>query len=103
MNSIIRIACVAAAWASASHALHVAAADAFDWDAIVPTPELQYHKCYDGFRCARLTVPRDWTDMGNNKTVVLAVISLPATVPTDDPTFGGSYLAPIRLCFLLHD
>lgn len=39
-------------------ALPVAAALAgFDWDAVTPTEDLQYHPCYDGYQCALLTVP----------------------------------------------
>lgn len=72
----------------------------FDWSAITPTPDLKYHSCYEGFRCARLAVPRDWLDDDsnsssnnkNNKTVALAVISLPATVAPDDPSFGGTII-----------
>lgn len=62
----------------------------FDWSSITPTKELRYHPCYEGFQCARLSVPRDWLDESFNKTVVLAVIALPATVPSDDPSFGGT-------------
>lgn len=69
-------------------------ADNFDWAAINPTKDLQYHPCYDGYRCGRLEVPLDWldTEHKNNKTVAIAVISLPATVPTDDPSFGGTII-----------
>lgn len=64
----------------------------FDWSAITPSPELRYHACYEGLQCARLAVPRDWLDASNNKTVALAVISLPATVPAGDPSFGGTII-----------
>lgn len=71
---------------------HLSLAATFDWSAITPSPDLQYHPCYDGFQCARLTVPRDWLDTSKNKTVALAVIALPATVAQDDPTFGGTII-----------
>lgn len=64
----------------------------FDWTAITPSSKLLYHPCYDELRCARLAVPRDWLDTSNEKTVALAVISLPATVGPDDPSFGGSII-----------
>lgn len=76
----------------------VADADKFDWTAIKPTTDLQYHPCYEGFRCARLQVPLDWlanTDndsSSSNKTVAIAVITLPATVPANDSTFGGTII-----------
>lgn len=31
----------------------------FDWSAIEPSEQLKYHPCYDGFQCARLSVPYD--------------------------------------------
>ncbi|KAJ4393497.1 hypothetical protein N0V93_002709 [Gnomoniopsis smithogilvyi] len=64
----------------------------FDWSAVTPSSQLQYHKCYDGFECARLVVPRDWLDVEKNKTVAIAIIKLPASVPSSDPSFGGSII-----------
>ncbi|CAN8098321.1 unnamed protein product [Discula destructiva] len=64
----------------------------FDWSAVTPSTKLTYYPCYDSYECARLTVPRNWLDVKNNKTVEIAVIRLPATVPADDPTFGGSII-----------
>lgn len=71
----------------------VAAQTSFNWTAIAPTADLRYHPCFGSFRCARLQVPLAWLDADtNNKTIAIAVISLPATVPTDDPTFGGTII-----------
>ncbi|KAJ4418262.1 hypothetical protein N0V82_005653 [Gnomoniopsis sp. IMI 355080] len=64
----------------------------FDWSAVKPSSELRYHKCYEDFECARLSVPRDWHDVEKNKTVAIAVIRLPASVPSSDPSFGGSII-----------
>lgn len=64
----------------------------FAWSAVTPSTQLQHHPCFDGFQCARLSVPLDWLDEGNNKTAALAVITLPATVPADDPSFGGTII-----------
>lgn len=79
-------------WLWTGLSLAAAPSGNFNWSAITPTPDLQYHSCYEHFRCARLAVPRDWLDESNNKTVALAVISLPATVPSDDPSFGGTII-----------
>lgn len=37
----------------------IALAADFDWSAIEPSEQLQYHPCYDGYQCARLSVPYD--------------------------------------------
>ncbi|KAL7931456.1 TAP-like domain-containing protein [Trichoderma chlorosporum] len=61
-----------------------------DWSAIAPSTSLIYHDCYDGFRCARLEVPLDWTNQQDTRTAVIAIAKLPAVVSEDDPSFGGS-------------
>ncbi|KAK1238387.1 hypothetical protein MKX07_006533 [Trichoderma sp. CBMAI-0711] len=62
-----------------------------DWSSILPSQQLDYHDCYDGkFKCARLLVPLDWKTAGDNRTIAVAMVKLPAAVPDDDPTFGGS-------------
>jgi pimeloyl-ACP methyl ester carboxylesterase len=70
--------------------------DTFDWSAITPTPDLQYHPCYNNtFKCARLRVPLDWTKPETAETgphAALALITLPATVPVTDPAYGGPVL-----------
>lgn len=93
MKSVFLEACLLL-WASTGQALADGSTE-FDWSSLTPTPELKYHDCYNGFRCARIALPRDWTDKENNKSVVLAVISLPATVATDDPSFGGEAQLPV--------
>lgn len=62
----------------------------FDWDSIKPSKDLEYHDCYGEFKCARLQVPLDWKNESDTRRVVLAITKLPAVVPDDDPTFGGS-------------
>ena len=67
--------------------------ETFDWTSIKPRTKLRYTPCYDGFECARFTVPLDWTDLspetyGNE--VVLAVARLPAKVNESDSSFGGT-------------
>ncbi|KAK7749355.1 hypothetical protein SLS62_008207 [Diatrype stigma] len=78
----------------------------FDWSTITPGANLKWHACYgDGeFQCARLLVPLDWTTAnatntidtstvagsGDEDAVAIAMIKLPAAVPDDDPSFGGT-------------
>ncbi|KAJ0332344.1 hypothetical protein COL5a_002054 [Colletotrichum fioriniae] len=62
----------------------------FDWDTITPARKLEYHPCYKDYQCARLSVPLDWLDEANEHTVAIAIIKLPASVPDDDPSFGGT-------------
>lgn len=35
----------------------IALAADFDWSTIEPSEQLKYHPCYDGYQCARLSVP----------------------------------------------
>ncbi|XP_044717772.1 TAP-like protein [Hirsutella rhossiliensis] len=65
-------------------------ADSFDWDALAPSPDLEYHDCYAAYRCARLVLPLDWANASDPRTLSLAVIKLPALVPPEDPRFAGS-------------
>lgn len=69
----------------------VTAAD-FDWAAITPSEHLRYHACYNGLQCARLAVPLDWLDAKNTKTIAIAIAALPASVPPNDPSFGGTII-----------
>lgn len=64
----------------------------FDWTSISPAPDLQFHPCYDTFQCARLTLPLDWLAANgtDDRTVAIAIIKLPAVVPHDDPSHGGT-------------
>ena len=65
----------------------------FDWPSITPNENLEYHECYTAFQCARLKVPLDWTKGSkSDKSAALAIITLPATVPSTDPSFGGTIL-----------
>lgn len=67
-----------------------AAVDSFDWDTIPPSDHLEYHDCYEQYNCARLQVPLDWLNETDTRVATIAMIKLPALVPDDDPTFGGS-------------
>jgi hypothetical protein len=61
----------------------------FDW-AITSSRALQYHDCYDVFKCARVILPLDWRNESDHRFATIAVIALPAVVAEDDPTFGGT-------------
>ncbi|KAM0287936.1 hypothetical protein ACHAQH_000001 [Verticillium albo-atrum] len=71
---------------------------AFDWSSVTPSQQLQCHECYDGFKCARLKVPLDWTATNSSKCATsfrwatIGIVNLPATVPETDPSFGGTIL-----------
>ncbi|KAI0134514.1 TAP-like protein-domain-containing protein [Xylariales sp. AK1849] len=62
----------------------------FDWETITPGRKLEYYPCYEKLQCARLIVPLDWQDETNEHTVAVAIAKLPAKVPDDDPSFGGT-------------
>ncbi|KAK4149420.1 hypothetical protein C8A00DRAFT_37989 [Chaetomidium leptoderma] len=69
----------------------------FDFSTITPTPELQYHPCYNNtFKCARLQVPLDWSKPNNTSLpgayAAIGIITLPAKVPVTDPAYGGPIL-----------
>ncbi|KAG7133035.1 putative hydrolase like protein [Verticillium longisporum] len=72
--------------------------DSFDWATVKPSRSLQYHDCYDGFKCARLKVPLDWTTANSSKCAssprwaAIGIVTLPASVPETDPSFGGTIL-----------
>lgn len=65
----------------------------FSWTDIIPTKELIYHSCFDGFECARLEVPMDYHRRGGEgKKVAIAITKLPARVPVTDACYGGPVL-----------
>ncbi|KAK0715933.1 Alpha/Beta hydrolase protein [Lasiosphaeris hirsuta] len=66
----------------------------FNWTSITPSRDLKYHECYNGYRCARLQVPLDWTEPDNASSswAVIGIATLPAVVPSTDPSFGGTVL-----------
>lgn len=81
----------------------------FNWEAITPTTDIEYHDCYKGFQCARIELPLDWKNAADNRTISLAIIKLPATVHDDDPSFGGPIFSnpggpgESGIDFMLHD
>ncbi|KAF7550097.1 hypothetical protein G7Z17_g5934 [Cylindrodendrum hubeiense] len=81
----------------------VAATDtsSFNWTSITPTTDLQYHDCYDEYRCARLEVPLNWLDEVDNRTAAIAIMKLPATVPDHDASFGGPGGSGVKSMFTM--
>ncbi|RHZ64523.1 hypothetical protein CDV55_107399 [Aspergillus turcosus] len=66
---------------------------AFSWDRITPSNSLEYHDCFDGFKCARLEVPMDYhREDGQGRQVAIAIARLPAKVPVTDSRYGGAVL-----------
>jgi autophagy-related protein 17 len=64
----------------------------FAWATITPSEDLQYHDCYGTYKCARLQVPLDWSQTNSSTQAAIAILTLPATVPENDPSFGGTIL-----------
>lgn len=66
---------------------------AFDWDSIDPNTDIEYHDCHGEYKCARLELPMDWLAPDNSteddRTVAIAMIKLPAAVPTNDSSYAG--------------
>ncbi|ATY62732.1 Peptidase S33 tripeptidyl aminopeptidase-lik [Cordyceps militaris] len=88
MKARIHVALALAAVAYASPA-----ATDFNWTAITPSHDLEYHACYESLRCARLLLPLDWLNASSPATIALAVIQSPAAVPVSDPTYGGPVIS----------
>lgn len=54
---------------------------------------LDFRSCFDGFECAKLSLPLDYFNgTFPNHTVSVAIAKLPAKVPIDDPRYGGPIL-----------
>ncbi|KAJ6445006.1 calcium-transporting ATPase 3 [Purpureocillium lavendulum] len=68
----------------------------FRWDDIAPSATLQYTPCFDGFQCARLSVPLNWNSTAEEQMggpqAAIAIIKLTAKVPVTDPRYGGPVL-----------
>ncbi|KAL7940662.1 TAP-like domain-containing protein [Trichoderma barbatum] len=66
------------------------AAAQFNWSSIKPSKELIYVDCLEEYKCARLLAPLDPKNESDTREVALAILKLPAKVPIDDETFGGT-------------
>lgn len=64
--------------------------EAFDWTSLKASKSLDYTDCYDGFKCAKLSVPLDLKNETDSRMISIAVMTLPAVVDEDDETFGGT-------------
>ncbi|KAF2627749.1 hypothetical protein BU25DRAFT_410405 [Macroventuria anomochaeta] len=69
------------------------APESFQWSQIKPKKHLEFHKCFDGFECAKLSLPLDYFNgTYPDDTVSVAIAKLPAKVTIDDPRYGGPIL-----------
>lgn len=64
----------------------------FDWNSLLASASLRWTSCYQSYECARLQVPLDWKNSSNPNKVAIALARVPAVVPYDHPSFGGSIL-----------
>lgn len=53
---------------------------------------LDFHPCFDGYQCARLSVPLDWSSSKNRGTAEIAIIKKPAAVEVTDERYQGPIL-----------
>ncbi|KAI9896090.1 hypothetical protein N3K66_008990 [Trichothecium roseum] len=75
---------------SASSSSQARLSSEFDWASLAASKDLEYYDCYGEYKCARLELPLNWLDESNDRTVGIAIMKLPAAVPDDDPSFGGT-------------
>ncbi|KAF1912475.1 TAP-like protein-domain-containing protein [Ampelomyces quisqualis] len=65
----------------------------FDWSQIEASEDLQFHKCFNGYECAKLKVPFDYNNGTHpNASVSIAIAKLPAVVPVEDQRYAGPIL-----------
>lgn len=65
----------------------------FSWHKITPSTSLEYTPCFNGYQCARLTVPMDYHRPSSpSPPIAIALTRLPAKVPPTDPRYGGAIL-----------
>lgn len=57
---------------------------------------LNFVSCYQGYQCARLEVPLNWSSSAipsnGNDTAILAIVKLSAQVDPSDERYGGSII-----------
>ncbi|CUS09197.1 unnamed protein product [Tuber aestivum] len=62
----------------------------YGWGDITPTEDINLYPCFNGYKCARLAVPLDYTNPSPDRTAAIAVTILEAT-DTSRP-YGGPVL-----------
>ena len=80
---------------SSPHARPTASKKDFKYSDLKPSTSLDLQPCYDGYECARLDVPLDWSaskEDQHKKRAAVAIIRLPAKVPVTSPRYGGAIL-----------
>ncbi|KLO10612.1 hypothetical protein SCHPADRAFT_942694 [Schizopora paradoxa] len=66
-------------------------ANSFNWSAVKPLSTLDWVECYNKFKCARFSVPLDYSNPGGEKAAV-AIIKLPASLSANTDKYGGPVL-----------
>jgi hypothetical protein len=62
-----------------------------DREQIYPSEKLHWIDCYDGFKCARLQVPLDYSKPHEEKAAI-ALLKVPSKYEMDDPRWRGPIL-----------
>ncbi|KAH8833690.1 TAP-like protein-domain-containing protein [Flagelloscypha sp. PMI_526] len=63
----------------------------FDWNTILPSPDLVWLNCYEGFSCTRLQVPLNYSDPEGPKAAI-ALIRQRSPLSLDSPSYAGPIL-----------
>ncbi|KAF8482305.1 Alpha/Beta hydrolase protein [Gautieria morchelliformis] len=63
----------------------------FDWEKVVPRPELEWYSCFPNRQCARLEVPLDYNDPSGEKAAI-AMIRIKANVSPNSRKYRGPIL-----------
>lgn len=66
----------------------------FSWTSIIPTSDtIAWHSCYKLYDCARVSLPRDYLDLTNARSVTIPLIRLPANVSSINAAYP--YRGPV--------
>ncbi|KIJ43911.1 hypothetical protein M422DRAFT_252836 [Sphaerobolus stellatus SS14] len=63
----------------------------FDWDKVIPSPELRWITCAENRECARFEVPMDYTNPSGDK-VAIALTRIKAKIPSESKGYRGPIL-----------
>ncbi|GJE95976.1 hypothetical protein PsYK624_121690 [Phanerochaete sordida] len=89
---ILASATLALGFATNAHAKLLATRDnGFDWMNLTSSTKLSLAPCYDSFKCARLTVPLQYSNPAAGETQVALLVS-PSNFSRSDPRYRGPIL-----------
>ncbi|KIJ43912.1 hypothetical protein M422DRAFT_228944 [Sphaerobolus stellatus SS14] len=63
----------------------------FEWDKVIPSPELRWITCAENRECARFEVPMDYTNPSGDK-VAIALTRIKAKIPSESKGYRGPIL-----------